>query len=350
MYFEINYPRTIPARRPEGFKPPVQRYQLRWPLPVHTVVTEYFAMQGEVFDWPAQRSFITRVREGLSEPDGPGAHEIMRNDDKRGFTEVIVVAYWLDTLAHARWSQSSRLVRWLAAPERLDGSCGYWRETMSVPFDRLETNYSYTDYKIGLARCAPGELVAHDTNAYFGAMRDRIPISAIDPLESPHGRSMPHAPDRTTRRRRIRIVPPLNLTAIRSGQYWAKAGPEQHNDYTENLQRKLNIGMSYIDGNRDATGCCTMRMMFNIDEEGRALDESSALAYFLSLGHLEGWSHSHPTHLDIYHHAIAMMRKYKEKREVRTWHEVYVLASGGGVFEYVNCHPETGLLPYFSGT
>lgn len=107
--------------------------------------------------------------------------------------------------------------------------------------------------------------------------------------------------------------------------------------------------MDYIDTNKVATGCCAMRMMFNLDNDGNELDESSVLAYFLSLGHLERWSHAHPTHLDIYHHAIAMMRKYQEKREVRTWHEVFVLPSGGGLFEYINCHPGTGLLPFFEG-
>jgi len=32
--------------------------------------------------------------------------------------------------------------------------------------------------------------------------------------------------------------------------------------------------------------------------------------------------------------------------ELRTYHEVYVIDRHTR-FEYVNCHPETGLLPYF---
>lgn len=106
----------------------------------------------------------------------------MRARDKTGVVDTIVVAYWLDGTAHDRWANASPLVAWLADPLRLGEQRGYWREAMAVPFDRHETNYSYTDYKIGLARCEPGELAAHDTNAYFGAMRDRIPLSAIDPL------------------------------------------------------------------------------------------------------------------------------------------------------------------------
>lgn len=348
MYFDITYPRTIPERRPKHFKPPVQRYHLRWRTPVHTLVSDYFAIQGADLPWPAQSAFVTRMQESFNGPDAPGAWEVMRSRDGNGAVNTIVVAYWLDAVAHARWSAASAAARWLAEPARLEDGVGYWRETMVVPYDRHETNYSYTDYRIGMARCAPGELAPHDTNAYFGAMRDRIPLSAIDPLDSPYGKVLPVQSSRSTLGRRIRILTPLNLAAIRSGQYWQKAGPEQHDDYTGQLQPKLERGMDYITRNRPETGCCTMRMMFNIDGRGNTLDESSVLSYFLSLGHLEAWSHSHQTHLDIYQHAIAMMRKYAEKREVRTWHEVFVLPSGGGQFEYINCHPETGLLPHFT--
>jgi aldoxime dehydratase len=346
MYFDVTYPRVLPARRPAGFKPPVQRYHLRWRQPVHTVVSDYFAIQAEHLPWAIQADFITRARASFAGPDAPGAHEVMRCRDTNGVTNTIVVAYWLDAVAHARWAAASTIVNWLGQPERLLGPYGYWRECMVVPFDRHETNYSYTDYGIGLARCPGGELAAHDTNAYFGAMRDRIPLSAIDPLESPHGKQLERV-ETATKGRHVRVLAPLNLAAIRSGQYWARAGEEQHDDYTQNLQPKLERGMTHIDTNKIETGCCSMRMMFNIDEQGKDLDESSVLSYFLSLGHLEGWSHSHRTHLDIYQHAIAMMRKYAEKREVRTWHEVFVLPSGGGVFDYYNCNPETGLLPYW---
>jgi len=346
MYFDISYPRTIPARRPPGFKPPVQRYNLRWRQPVHAVVSDYFAIQGKELPWERQRAFFDRLRASFAESDGPGAFELMRFVDAQGFVNAVAVAYWLDPVQHARWSRTTSLAGWWSSPEREREDVGYWHEAMVIPYDRHETNYSYTDYRIGLARCEPGELAAHDTNAYFGAMRDRIPLSAVDPLDSPLGQDLPRADGLQSHGRRVCVGVPLNVAAIRSGQYWAKAGEEQYTDYVENLQQKLLRGMDYLDNNKLASGCAVMRMMYNVDDSGNAKDESSVLAYFLSLGHLEAWSHSHKTHLDIYQHAIAMMRKYKEKREVRTWHEVFVLPTGMR-FEYVNCHPETGLLPFF---
>lgn len=41
-----------------------------------------------------------------------------------------------------------------------------------------------------------------------------------------------------------------------------------------------------------------------------------------------------------------MNRKFKDKREVITWHELFVLQAGAA-FEYTNCNSVSGLLPYF---
>jgi aldoxime dehydratase len=64
---------------------------------------------------------------------------------------------------------------------------------MVVPYDRHETIYSESGYKIGLARTPDASIESMTTNGYFGAARDRIPLSAIDPLDSPLRDMPPHA-------------------------------------------------------------------------------------------------------------------------------------------------------------
>ena len=83
------------------------------------------------------------------------------------------------------------------------------------------------------------------------------------------------------------------------------------------------------------------------DAQGMPLKRSFGLGYFLTLGHLEQWAASHPTHLAIFARFIAMLRQYKFKVGLRLWHEVSVLPQGDQIFEYINCNPATGLLPYF---
>ncbi len=109
--------------------------------------------------------------------------------------------------------------------------------------------------------------------------------------------------------------------------------------------RSAGRGMNFLRDHKVATGCMSLRIMTNLNEDGAPCQETSVAAYFLSLARLEGWAASHETHLDIYRHAIDMNRLHQEKREVVTWHELFVLQDGHA-FEYVNCHPATGVLPF----
>jgi aldoxime dehydratase len=103
--------------------------------------------------------------------------------------------------------------------------------------------------------------------------------------------------------------------------------------------------MNYLTHHKEETGTLSLLVMTNLDDDGAECRETSVLAHFISLAQLEKWSASHSTHLAIYHHAIAMNRKYKQEREFVSWHELFV--NQAATFEYVNCHARTGLLPYF---
>ncbi|MGY4505799.1 aldoxime dehydratase [Bradyrhizobium sp. GM24.11] len=347
MVFHVEYPRIVPARKPEGHEPAAPRYTLRWEQPIAGMISDYFAVQGDDLDWETQRSFFNRAIESFSAADGPTAHEVMRFRDEAGEINAVIVGYWTDLTAHGRWSASSPFVAWLSAGDRLaEPTLGYWRETISVPYDRHETIYSAPWYRIGLARMPGSSIVPMTTNGYFGAARDRLPISAIDQLESPLKNQPPVAKDVASRGRRLRAVTPHNLCALRSGQFWEGAGKEQAEDYHESLQPKLMRGMDYLVNHKAETGTLSLRIMTNVEQDGRERAETSVLAYFLSLEQLEAWAKSHETHLAIYGHAIAANRKFKEKREVVTWHEVFILPASS-TFEYINCHPGTGVLPFF---
>lgn len=344
MSFHVQYARRIPERRSPGHRPAAPRFTLRWANPVATIISQYHGMQMRSDDWAWQADFFARATASFAEPDGPSAHEIMRFEDAAGYTNAVTVSYWTDPTSHARWSANAALSRWLDSDARLDEAAGYWRETIAVPYDRHETIYSAPAYCIGLGRL-PGTTIEHmTTNGYFGAARDRFPISAIDPLESPLA-ELPTARTLESHRHRLFALAPLNMTAIRSGQFWEPAGAEQLADYVDNLQPKLMRGMQHLAEHPVANGTMSLRVMTNLDPGGTPRRETSVLGYFLALDWLEAWAKSHETHLDIYRHAIAMNRLHQERREVVTWHEVFVVP-GGQAFEYVNCHPGTGILPH----
>lgn len=344
MVFHVEYERTVQERRPEGHQPAAPRHALRWTKPVTTMVSDYFALQGEDLPWEAQEAFFRDARQSFAGPSGPEAFEIMRSKDEAGYTNAVTVGYWTDAVAHARFCLSAPLIAWLADDRRLTEPFGAWRETISVPYDRHETIYSENWYHIGISRTADSVIVPITTNGFFGAARDRIPLSAIDPLDSPHGATMPKASKVAGKGQRLYVNAPFNMVTLRSGQYWAHAETEQLNDYIDNMRPRLMTGMNHLLDNKEDTGTLALRIFTNLEDDGAERRETSVVAHFLSLTHLEEWAASHKTHLDIYRHAIAMNRKYKEERQFVSWHELFV--SQTATFEYVNCHPATGLLPY----
>lgn len=345
MVFEVSYERTVPARRPEGHAAAAPRYGLRWHKPIVAIVSDYFAIQAPGLSWSQQQEFFERARQSFATNDGPDSCEIMRATDENQSINAIVVAYWVDPVKHARWSNASSLVAWFKSADRLSDAVGAWRETISVPYDRHETIYSEPWYKIGIGRTSHSEVMPITTNGFFGAARDRLPLSAIDPLDSPHGDRLPPSGLCESKGRRLRIAVPVNMVTLRSGQYWAHAGQEQLDDYVNNMRPRLMTGMNYLTEHKEETGTLSLLVMTNLDDDGTERRETSVLAHFISLAQLEKWSASHKTHLAIYQHAIAMNRKYKQEREFVSWHELFV--NQAATFEYVNCHPRTGLLPYF---
>ncbi|GGF69733.1 phenylacetaldoxime dehydratase [Azorhizobium oxalatiphilum] len=346
MVFHVSYPRLLPERRPPGHQPAAPRFSLRWDDPVPFLTSDYFGLQGQDLGWSEQSAFFERLRASFSE-HGPDAHEIMRTTDEHGAINAILVAYWLDPTRHARWLAASPFMVWFRDPARETEAHGIWRETIAVPYDRHETIYSAPGYAIGLARTPKASRQPITMNGYFGAARDRMPVSAVDALESPLGTTLPPRRLPQSAGRRLRTSTPLNMIAIRSGQYWEGAGAEQLADYHDNLQPKLMRGMQHLVEHPQETGTLSLRIMTNLNEDGSPRAETSVLAHVLDLSQLEAWARSHETHLDIYRHAIAMNRLHKEKREVVTWHEVFALLPGL-TGEYVNCHCGTGLLPYFA--
>jgi aldoxime dehydratase len=106
-------------------------------------------------------------------------------------------------------------------------------------------------------------------------------------------------------------------------------------------------GMNFLRDHPDETGCCDLRFAEETDGNGVPLQKTFGLGYFLTLGHLEKWASTHPTHLTIFSRFVIMVRQHRADLKLKLWHEVSVLPAAGQVFEYINCHPGTGLLPYF---
>ncbi|EOM74522.1 phenylacetaldoxime dehydratase [Rhodococcus rhodnii LMG 5362] len=310
------------------------------------MTSDYLAVQCSVPDSAGAQQFLSLVAADRGDsPWAPEAWELLSFIDDAGFYNLVHLAYWKDSTAHARWLAEDPLPRWFAGLDAESIDFGAWHEVIQVPTDRVETVYSDPRRPFGLAACAGTEMMSMTTNGYFGAARDRMPVTAIDRLE-PAGPLTARENPVDTRRMRVRAECGHNTTVIRSGQYWQGAEGEQRSDYEDALQPKLMAGMRYLADNPTETGTLSLRVMTSLDPDTlEPLRETSVLGHFHDFESLETWSASHPTHLAIYRHAIEKNREYGDARTVVTWHEVFALPRSTG-FEYVNCHPRTGILPY----
>lgn len=338
--------RRYPMNKPPGFTPTVQRYRATPPAQATRVGVVVAGLQSRVDDDAAGLRFLADARAAFDAPDGPVHADFATFTDRRGHRGWLSMAYWWEADARERWTESGPGAAWwrAAGAAALSQGHGAFRESFACAVDRLET-IAFREYVRGLSACPHAALQAMGESGYWGAARDRIRASAHDRMDAA---GPPLAPDprRHGRAKRVAIVPPANLCVIRSGVSWEACGEEQLSSYRRNIEPKLDAGMEHLRAHPADTGCASLRQLDVIGLDGQPAKEAYSLGYFRSLGDLEHWARHHPTHLAIFTRAMAEREKYGDRLELRTYHEVYVLEAGAGRFDYVNCHPWTGLLPY----
>jgi aldoxime dehydratase len=99
--------------------------------------------------------------------------------------------------------------------------------------------------------------------------------------------------------------------------------------------------MDFLRDQGQALGCYSNRFVRNIDLDGNLLDIAYNIGHWRSLDKLERWAESHPTHLRIF---TTFFRVITGLSKLRLYHEVSVSDGKSQVFEYINCHPQTGMM------
>jgi aldoxime dehydratase len=339
--------RVNPLRRPKGFEPLVQRWSAAFVNSCDAVCVAFHGIQGPDAHTVYASSFFPWITAALKSPNGPTVHDHAWFVDQNGLFTHIVAAYWVDRARRDEWLEEFEVAKWWGDAARLAEPTGYFRESLTVPVERQETLY-WKDYPAGLSRSPDIGIYPTPYCGYYGAMRDRIPLAAIDALNS----TMPDLPKLTVRETahaRWRIKTPHNLSVIRSAAFWGRCDAQQTDEYMKLLRAPLDRGMDYLRKSPFDTGCCSLRFQQTCDASGAPQLETHALGYFLSLKHMEQWSEQHASHEAIFSAAMRYYRKFGKANQLRTWHEVFVLPAEGQVFEYVNCMQGTGLLGYFDG-
>lgn len=323
--------------RPAGHRPNAPAWTS--PTPANAVL-ELIAVQYPD-GHPQPELLRAPLERAVTLPHAPGQVDRAMHVDASGHRNDIMLCYWSDAGEHRRWAAQPGVADLWAGQEPTAPGVGRWREVLGLQGERLETLDSSDDAGRGLAALgAPQPTGVHE---YWGAMRDRIPVSHDDPLNGDAVATVPAAGRSQTGGPRV-VQAPENVCFIRTGQDWSATRDRERATYERSVAPVLEQGADFLRDHPDETGCLAARMVREADEQWRPQDRSCVLAYFRSLGHLERWTWSHPTHMAIFDAFMALVAEEGDGVQLRLWHEVAVLTSGTLSLEYHGCDPHTGLL------
>ncbi|MDQ1012168.1 aldoxime dehydratase [Streptomyces sp. V4I23] len=336
----LRCPRTLSRRVSDDYLPAYPRFVARGDEALQQVVMGYFGVQyAEEGKRPWALAALRHIVGSFSLADGPVRHDLTHHVDDQDHHNLMVVAYWADPAAYCRWLRSEEVRGWWESEERLTEGLGYFREIVAPRVEQFETLYAFTEDFPGIGgvmgECS-GEIEEH---GYWGSMRDRIPLSQTDRLE-PFG-VLKIASGDPAAGGRVIVRGHDNIALIRSGQDWKAAGEDERALYFDEFLPTLETGMVFLQESGRKVGCYSNRFVHSIDIDGNELDESYNIGHWQSLDLLERWAESHPAHLQLF---VMFVRVVATLENLRFYQEVSVSDGKDQMYEYINCHPRTGMM------
>lgn len=269
----------------------------------------------------------------LRSADGAGNLDRARYIDEAGYENTLVIAYWTDPAVYDRWRHAR--TPWTDASRRTAG-LGFFTEVLTPSVDRFETLFS-NDRLDGVATLADGLSGEVREHGYWGGARDRMPLAQVDALE-------PESALHAVAGSEVRVRPQHNLCLIRSGQEWSDTHDDERAMYLDEVEPVLREGMDFLRDEGITLGCYANRYMTVLDAAWQPVDKTFGMGWWHSMGELDAWAESHPTHVAIFRVAMRHLRAMAGGAKLRLYHEVTVAGVDQQEFVYLDCHPSTGLL------
>jgi aldoxime dehydratase len=328
--------RTRHRRVPDDYQPPYLAFVARHRATVERVVMAYFGLQYRGDAPPARAAALAWLEVQFAGPNGPKHWDRAAYRDAAGYDNVVSVAYWDDQQTFAAWLPAAR-DGWTGDQQEYSG-LGTFLEVLSPSVNDYETLFSSLGRPEGVAVVAEslsGDIMEH---AYWGGMRDRIPLSQTSAM-APAG-----MPGIVRDGERLRVKPHDNVCLIRSGQDWSDTDAAERKMYLDDVEPVLREGMDFLRDDGRSIGCFANRYMTVLDRDGQPTEKSYGMSWWKSLAALERWSESHPTHVRIFGAAMKYLSSLGPAAKLRLYHEVTVACAADQFFEYRRCHDRTGML------
>ncbi|MET4165087.1 MULTISPECIES: aliphatic aldoxime dehydratase [Gordonia] len=338
----LTCPRSISRRVPDDYEPPFPMWVGRADHRIQQVTMAYLGVQSSGAEHRTEAlAAVRQIAASLQHADGPAHHDITHHTDNQGYDNFMIVGYWSDPSAFGRWMSSPDIDSWWSSTDRETGPLGYLREIVSPRVDQFETLYAFQEQLPGVGALMNGISGDINEHGYWGSMRERIPLSQNDWMQPRRDESLRVVYGDPAHGGRVVVAGHDNIALIRSGQDWREAGQAERDLYLDEIQPTLQAGMDFLRDNGADVGCYSNRLVQNIDLDGNPVDETYNIGHWRSLEKLERWAESHPTHLRIF---TTFFKVATDLDKLRLYHEVSVADGASQLFEYINCHPATGMM------
>src|SRR6266702_1273880 len=166
--------RTRHKRVPDDYQPPYPSFVARYKPAVSRVVMAYFGVQYR----GAAADSLKEIARLFAAEGGPSHWDRAHYVDQAGYENVVSVAYWDDVACFDAWFASAREAWTGKAREGI----GTFIEVLRPSVERHETLFSSLGRPEGVAVIADGMRGEVQEHAYWGGMRDRIPLSQTDAM------------------------------------------------------------------------------------------------------------------------------------------------------------------------
>ena len=333
-------PRTRARRIEDDYQPPYPAWTTVPDASVKQVVMGYFGIQslgpGRA---TAAAEALRQILAQFVADNGPAHVDIAHEVDAQGYDTHLAIAYWSDPAVFAHWQASASVRDWWESAARLNDGVGYFREILTPRVEHFETLFSAPDRLEGVGILIGNRSVDPiQEHGYWGSMRDRLPLSQTDALEPAGALSSSPA------RGRVRLAGHQNVAVIRSGQDWTDTTGREREMYLTEMEPILRKGMTFLRDNGRGIGCYANRYARLIDPARGPIDKSFGLSFWRSLETMEKWAEYHPTHEAIFSTFMGIVGTLDADLKLRLYHEVTVVKPEEQSYEYINCHPDTGML------
>ena len=274
----------------DDYSPPYPSFVARHKPAITNVVMAYFGLQYRGDPPAAATRLLAAIAARFAGGNGPSHWDRASHVDQAGFSNVVSVAYWDHVAKFDAWFAPAREA-WTGQDS--DG-VGRYIEVLRPSVTRYETLFSSPDRAEGIAVLADGMSGEVQEHAYWGGMRDRIPLSQTSEMVA-NGK-----PSLVRDGARLRVIAHDNLCLIRSGQDWSDTEASERKMYLEDVEPVLREGMEFLRDQGTSIGCYANRYMQVLGKDGAPIEKSYGQSWWQGISALERWAESHPTHVRIF--------------------------------------------------